>query len=68
MSLALIACAYTLVEYKTYYIFCRAARDHLAMSPEASRSSVCEGSMVMARWGDRNWYPANVLNEDKNGK
>ena len=45
-----------------------AARDRLTLSPEASMSSVSVGGMVMARWGDRNWYPANVLSEDKNGK
>ena len=44
------------------------AHDHLTLSPEASTSSVSVGSMVMARWGDRNWYPANVLGEGKNGK
>ena len=44
------------------------AHGHLRLSPEASTSSVSVGSMVMARWGDRNWYPANVLGEGKNGK
>jgi hypothetical protein len=53
---------------QTFLVFTHAAHGHLALSPEASTSSVSIGSMVMARWGDRNWYPANVLGEDKNGK